>query len=300
MILFGAGASFGAGSIAPERPPLGNQLFMELARCFPGSWGSLPHEVSALFSGSFEQGMAHLWANYSQAVPELMQQMAIYFVQFRPLAVGSTLYCRLIADLSERRLLSSITFSTLNYECLLEHSIWNRGLTVNYGTEVDDAAVTVWKLHGGCNLLPEGIGATREVSFTSGVSFGTALRPAKDLNEVLEFCLGNNALPPAMCLFMPGKPIQVSAGSISEIQQAWRESVSGAEAVIVIGVHPNPADTHLWETLAAYSGTLAYVGDSEAFTKWAAAYRSGRQHECIGSTFEAAYDNLLQLAAHHA
>lgn len=300
VILFGAGASFGAGSVVPERPPLGNQLFLELSKCFPAGWGALPVEVRALFSESFEQGMAHLWANYSQVVPELMQQMAIYFVQFRPLALGSTLYCRLIADLSERRSLNSITFSTLNYECLLEHSIWNRGLTVNYGAQPSDGAVTVWKLHGGCNLLPEGIGATRDVSFTSGVSFGTTLRPAKDLNEVFEFCLGNNALPPAMCLFMPGKPIQVSAGSISEIQEAWRAAVNGAEAVIVVGVHPNPDDTHLWETLAAYSGTLTYVGDSEAFTKWAAAHRSGRRHECIGSTFETAYDKLLQLATTHA
>lgn len=293
VILFGAGASFGAGEIAPERPPLGNALHSELARCFPTSWGALPADLDRLFQQSFEQGMERLWQDHSQVVADLMQHMAIYFVQFRPREFGRTLYCRLVGDLSSCGVLDRIALSTLNYECLLEYSIWNRGLVVNYGDVPMADAVTVWKLHGGCNLLPEGIGASRGISFTRGVSFGTALRPARDFNEVLEFCLGDNALPPAMCLFMPGKPIQVSEGSISAIQQAWRNAVTSAAHVVIVGVHPNTQDTHLWDTLAIASCTLSYVGDAIAFERWAAAHRPNQSNRFLGPTFEKSYDAVL-------
>ena len=294
VILFGAGASYGAGDIVPERPPLGNALHAELARCFPGSWGALPREVHDLFSSSFERGMERLWEQYSAVVAELMQHMAIYFVQFRPRTLGSTLYCRLIGDLAERGALDRTVLSTLNYECLLEQSIWYRQLTVNYGDVQTLEAVTVWKLHGGCNLLPQGIGAGRGITFTRGIEFGTAIRPASDLNEVFEFCLGDNALPPAMCLFMPGKPVQVSAGSISAIQQAWRNAVAAATTVAVIGVHPNPEDTHLWSVLSVFDGELCYVGDAVAFGRWAKAERGGRKCAILGETFAGAYDAIIQ------
>jgi hypothetical protein len=249
VFLFGAGASFGAGDIIPERPPLGNALFAELARCFRGSWGSLPDEVAALFSSNFEKGMAVLWERFSPAVPELMQQMAIYFVQFRPRAPGTTLYCRLINAIEKTSARERVLLSTLNYECLLELAVWQARVPVHYGEFPHPDGVTIWKLHGACNFLPEGVAARRGVSFASGVGFGTAIRPAKDLNEVLEFCLGDNALPPVMCLFMPGKPIQVSAGSISAIQAAWREQVARAEKVAVVGVFPNAEDNHVWDSL---------------------------------------------------
>jgi hypothetical protein len=41
-VLIGAGASFGAGGIAPHRPPLGAELFDRLQKEFPDSWVSLP------------------------------------------------------------------------------------------------------------------------------------------------------------------------------------------------------------------------------------------------------------------
>jgi hypothetical protein len=294
-ILFGAGASYGVGDIVPERPPLGNQLFAELARCFRGSWGALPSEVALLFAENFEKGMALLWERFSPSVPALMQHMAIYFVQLRPRSPGATLYCRLVRAIEAAGARERVLLSTLNYECLLEHSIWHASVPVNYGDFPNRDGITVWKLHGACNLLPEGIAATRGVSFSSGVGFGTAIRPAKDLNEVLEFCLGDNSLPPVMCLFMPGKPIQVSAGSISAVQAAWREKVLTADRVAVVGVFPNVEDTHVWDTLAKVPGELVYVGAAEPFEKWVAEYRSGRPARLLAERFDAAFDSLVNL-----
>ena len=294
-ILFGAGASYGAGDIVPERPPLGNQLFAELARCFRGSWGSLPAEVAQLFSENFEKGMALLWERFSTFVPALMQHMASFFVQFRPRKPATTLYCRLIRAIEAAHARERILLSTLNYECLLEHSIWQASLPVNYGDFPQADGITVWKLHGACNLLPEGVAATRGVSYTSGIGFGTAIRPAKDLNEVLEFCLGDNSLPPVMCLFMPGKPIQVSAGSISAVQAAWREKVMAADRVAVVGVFPNVEDTHVWDVLANVPGELFYVGGADPFQQWAAKYRGDKPTKLLAERFDAAFDSLIDL-----
>lgn len=294
-ILFGAGASYGVGDIVPERPPLGNQLFAELARCFRGSWGSLPAEVAQLFAENFEKGMALLWERFSPSVPTLMQHMAIYFVQFRPRSPGATLYCRLVRAIETASARERVLLSTLNYECLLDHSIWHMSVPVNYGDFPNGGGITVWKLHGACNLLPVGIAATRGVSFTSGVGFGTTIRPAKDLNEILEFCLGDNSLPPVMCLFMPGKPIQVSAGSISGVQAAWREKVMTADRVAVVGVFPNVEDTHVWDTLANIQGELIYVGGADPFEKWRAQYRPDKPAKLLAERFDAAFEPLINL-----
>jgi hypothetical protein len=295
LILFGAGASFGAGEILPERPPLGNQLFAELARSFPGSWGSMPAELNRLFAANFERGMELLWKQFSPVVPGLMQHMAIYFVQFRPRQPGETLYCKLIRQIEAAHGRERVLLSTLNYECLLEQSVWSAGVPVNYGEFPDPGAITIWKLHGACNMFPDGIMATRAASFSSGATFGTGIRVAKDFNEVLEFCLGDNALPPVMCLFMPEKPVQASPSAIGALQAAWRARVMEAEKVAVVGVFPNLQDTHVWNALADAPGHLYYVGGEAPFREWVDQHRSGKPATFLGERFDAAFDRLTKL-----
>ena len=66
LFLFGAGASYGAGDILPEKPPLGNQLYDALSSVYPQSWGSLPPSVTEKFKeGNFEDGMGEIYENYS-------------------------------------------------------------------------------------------------------------------------------------------------------------------------------------------------------------------------------------------
>lgn len=295
VVLFGAGASFGGGEFIPERPPLGNGLYEELARCFKGSWGALPAEVTEMFTDNFERGMAFVWEHWSEAVPTLMQHMAIYFVQFRPKQPGETLYCKFVREIESKNARTRVLLSTLNYECLLEHSISNAGVSVNYGDFPDENAISLWKLHGGCNLIPDGIGASRDVSFTSGVSFGTSIRPVNDLNEVLEFCLGDNALPPVMCMFMLNKPVQVAPESILALQEAWRDQVMSATHIAVVGVYPNSDDTHLWNCLADAPGELIYVGGATAFKNWADEKRGGKPCRVLAERFDVAFDELVEL-----
>lgn len=60
VFLFGAGASAGAGNILPERPPLGAELFSELLRLFPGSWGLVPQDIQNRLLADFEDEMGAL------------------------------------------------------------------------------------------------------------------------------------------------------------------------------------------------------------------------------------------------
>ena len=88
VVLFGAGASYGAGDIMPYNPPLGHQLFEALARYSPHTWGSLHDDVSKQFklNSNFEPGMRAIWERSDQARPELpnlLRDMAHYLSQFR-------------------------------------------------------------------------------------------------------------------------------------------------------------------------------------------------------------------------
>jgi len=128
VILFGAGASFGAGGIIPNNPPLGVELYPELAKSFPKSWGALPDDAKGQFASNFEKGMGIIWDKYSGAIMELMRHMALYFAQFRPRQPGSTAYATLAKEIRQRKLENQIIIATLNYECLLELEFSHAGL----------------------------------------------------------------------------------------------------------------------------------------------------------------------------
>ena len=65
-ILFGAGATFGAGDVSPYPPPLGDGLFAELEANYSATWGTLPNTMKDKLRSDFEEGMADIWN-----VPEL-------------------------------------------------------------------------------------------------------------------------------------------------------------------------------------------------------------------------------------
>lgn len=69
VILFGAGASYGSDNSGI--PPLGNNLFSELARFNPHGWGALPSEFRKVFNNDFEQGMLTLASERPHDLPIL-------------------------------------------------------------------------------------------------------------------------------------------------------------------------------------------------------------------------------------
>lgn len=290
--LFGAGASAGAGSILPERPPLGSQLFKELRRLCPGSWGSLPASFRAQLENDFEAGMAQVASELSVVVPALMRDMAVYFIQFRASGRAS-LYDRLVRDLGERGLLGSAVFSTLNYECVLEYALLDAGLQIDYFGNAGAAAQRVLKLHGSCNMFSVGVQATPGITYTGGVVFEGGIQAWLDPSRVIEHCLVETALAPVMCQYMEGKPTSVSPSALNVIQERWLGLVDASAAVICIGVRPHRPDAHIWEPLARFSGKLLFIGDEAQFAKWASECRA-HSSTWLASRFSTGYKALLR------
>lgn len=296
VVLFGAGASHGEVGILPSTPPLGSGLYQELASMFPTTWGTLQSSLQARFHNNFEDGMSTLWNSGSHAIPVLMQQMAIFFARYQLSYQKVDTYSRLLEDIKQSGKLSSVRFSSLNYDCLFEIGASLAGRTVNYFDDVpaSDSDVMVWKLHGSCNFLPHGgVTATRDVSFSSGVTFGTGVRLVNP-NEVATYCMSDTALYPVMAVYARGKPVQIASGIIQRIQGFWATAIESASTVIVIGVNPHPADKHIWEPLSATEAKLLFVGNKSAFSDWQSTYRRDRDSVYLGGRFDSCIREIIQ------
>lgn len=262
---------------------------------FPRSWGNLPGDLHALFLNNFEAGMGSLWDRGSHAIPNLMQQMAIFFARYSLMPSRSDSYSWFLDHLAIAEKLDDVIFSSLNYECLLEIAASRSGRSVNYLSEHTPSAqsVTVWKLHGSCNFLPgENITATRGVSFSPGVSMNPGVRVVNP-SQVAPYCTGNTALYPIMSVYARGKPVQISPYVTDTLEAWWKTAVETADVVAVIGVHPHPVDEHIWLPLATTDATVLLVGNEPATSAWIDDIRQGKHSAYIGPRF---HDHLQELA----
>lgn len=301
IFLFGAGASYGSGGILPEPPPLGFQLYKILQENYPASWGSFPKEIDQAFSSNssndFEQGMQVIYENYGEAIPSLMREMAIYFIQFRPHNCA-TLYDRLINDLNAMGVLSRVLFSTLNYECVLDLSLIEQGYSISYFDEGNESVVPVWKLHGSCNMFSHGLQAGPGITYGTGISWEGGVQAFLDVNRVVQHCLTETALAPVMSLYMRGKLLNVSPSSIHQLREAWSQKVAQSAMVVCIGVRPIEDDSHIWEPIAKAESPLLFVGNHESLMGWRNSKRGITEY--LGSRFHTAYTSILDRVTHYA
>jgi hypothetical protein len=294
IFLFGAGASYGAGSVLPEKPPLGFQLYSILEHVYPGTWGALPQNIKDGFrnSNNFEIGMKLVYEQFGGYIPILMRDMAIYFIQFRPYN-KATLYCRLIEDIQKIGLVNRCLFSTLNYECLLEYSLLEHGLPISYFDDANLLTIPVWKLHGSCNMFSQSIQASQGVFYSTGVTWDGNVQAFLDPNKVIQHCLVETGLAPVMSLYMEGKILNVSPSVIKQLQQAWADRVSHANVLFLIGINPNVQDSHIWEPLAKSKAILYFIGDEKALENWKEARRAGFT-EFLSDKFNIAYPSIVR------
>lgn len=295
LILFGAGASHGCSDVFPDTPPLGGQLFDELVRCYPSSWGGLPKDVGQTFSSQgFEKGMDVLYKSYN--VLGLMSHMGLYFVQFRPKQLGSTAYAELARCVKDRGLESIVTLSTLNYECILELELSNIGLSFDYGfTPREKGRIPLLKPHGSCNFLLQGIsGPPGAISMGYQAAIDGPMRAEPELSRVAEHCL-TNSLPPVMCYFMEGKPVQVATNAIKQIQKRWQEEAQTSAAIVVVGVAVNPDDTHIWDFVRDSKAAVGYVApkkSTQSFQKWCQQNRPQQHNVSLGDSFVKSIESI--------
>lgn len=297
VFLFGAGASYGSGPCAPHQPPLGGQLFAEL-QARGGAAARVDPDLAAAFLEDFEVGMDRFLAERNTQTAELLRDMARYLAPISPLAGNH--YIDLVRILIAAR--KKFVVVTTNYDMLIEHAIMREGYKITYGNlPVPAGEVSLLKIHGSCNFLPDfGTNTIRVGSFDlshspKAVAVDAPVKFAQSAEEVLNFCNGDSGMAPALALYAPSKRVLFCPAFIEAQRQGWLSALRSAARIYVIGLRVHPVDDHIWGALARSKAPLYYAApDHGAFTKWARE-KGRRKTFVLADSFKAA---IPLIAAH--
>jgi hypothetical protein len=257
--LLGAGASAFSGPCAPQAPPLGKDLFAALT-ARGGVFTRFGTELTAAFA-DFEEGMALLRVKRPDLIAPVLRDMADYFSHFAPEAKN------LHYDFIEAVLASGspACVASLNYDLLLELAANRSGHRITYGAPpVPPRNLAILKIHGSCNFLP---------TFGGNSIQGITLIPGNETTslvdsdikvgspeEVQRYCREQTTLAPALAMYARGKKVWFSDRFVHNQHQQWVKALSTASRIVIIGVHLNTDDEHIWEPLRESRGRLLYAG----------------------------------------
>jgi hypothetical protein len=299
-VMFGAGASFGAGDVSPHAPPLGSQLYDALIDAFPSTWGALiePDEEAALRHPDvpFEKGMGLIWARNDSRTQLLVTDLGLYFTRFEP--TGETdCYARLLQMLRLRNVLARTSFASLNYDCIFELAAARQGLTINYdGARSPRRELPLVKPHGSCNFVMQGLGHNVQMTNVRMAGIGTAYYDgpleARAPSEMAQLYAAGPSMPPAISLYAPGKPSPMAPTALAQLRDRWSQAVEAATVVVVIGARVVLADSHVWDPVTRGGCDVWYVGvpvgpDFRIFEA-----RLGGRLTMFADTFDAAVSRL--------
>lgn len=285
LILFGAGASYGSGGIK-NPPPLGKNLFDELSKKFPNTWGSINQDLANSFRENFEMGMELLYNNEKQ-LASFLKDMAIYFCGFKIDILYENLYWQLIRRYTRALESGSLVLSTLNYDPLIELSALNSGRTIRYWGE--NKGIEILKLHGSCNFIKTGIRGSGNFIINKSVINGPI--ESKAPAEV-EKRMNDSPLPPAMSLYTRSKEIIIAPEQIKKILREYKKHVMSAKLIVIVGVRPNPDDHHIWDPLIKTPAKLLLIGNEDGCKEWLSAYRQKREDKWISNRFKTGFDEM--------
>jgi len=273
VILFGAGASYGAGHVVPTATPLGAHLYDALAAKYPKEWGAESHlgrMWATQFRGDFERTMSEevLPVTPSLSLLEWHRCIAEFFGRYRLEEGGLDMYSRLLSELQTRGLMERILFGSLNYDCLFEHAMLGLDLAIDY--LLDDlaplGAIPVTKIHGSCNFITGDLFSKRAYltnANASALECAFTSLPIQGLERSLRerFATYSPAYFPVLGLYSPDKPSIVAPGKLQDLRNILAETIRGATSVVLIGLRPNPHDSHLWGPIGqSRASKIAYVG----------------------------------------
>jgi len=296
-ILVGAGASYGAGAITPYPPPLGNQLFDELARYYPQSWGQLPTEYQSMLRADFETGMDELWNHPDLAPSRLFIDMGVYFTRFDPPYDGSDCYSQLIRGLQLRGLVDRTVIASLNYECVLDCTVKPLGLLLAYLGDVPPPGnIMILKPHGACNLIPQanvyGV-ALVAAGGSSGFYDGGLPQIPMSLPAVRELYANDFALPPMMSMYTRNKHSPVGRTFLDLTRRKWREWLDTCSVILVIGARPVLWDEHIWTPIIDSPAQVWFVGGKDTNYEELNKQLGSRLHY-VGATFRDSMPALVR------
>lgn len=304
VILFGAGASYGATHIEPHEPPLGNQLYRQLAVEFPNSWGPngrLGQRYRASIEQDFERAMFYEVKIREPAicVVEWYREMAYYFSQFLPDNTGKDCYTRLFSSLGE--LHETTAFATLNYDCLFDHVVWRAGRRIAHTRDEDvRGSIPILKIHGGCNLVSSDLSNARAFLTNPGSGNGCELEyiPPIRIRALLESQMKRFMHRyPVLSWYSTAKNSPLAGQVIQGIRNWWAELARRASTIAVIGVRHVADDRHVIEPIReSQASRMVYIGGDSDFQQWRSA---NDQFEHLGEKFEDSLEALCSTLKKH-
>jgi hypothetical protein len=259
VILFGAGASYGS-ELESRVPPLGEQLFDELADFAPDTWGSLLPPWPEQFRDNFETAMSSFLSKGIFAGAYQWDMADFFYGKFQ--ATPSSAYVDLINGLQE--CIKEILFATLNYETLLFQARVFSG--------IDEKDFSLCLPHGNSALFCDSVSGNRGVIYSGHVATSGRDRYFHDRREFLRE-KASNTFPPVMSYYEPSKFTVSGANYIETERTKFKAFVEKADKIAVIGTRVHAPDRHIWEPLAMARGTILYVSGAKGarcFREWAA------------------------------
>jgi hypothetical protein len=301
VFLFGAGASYGATHMLPERPPLGWEVYDRLAQAYPDVWGpkTLPGWYADGLRRDFERTM---FDEICLRIPSLnilewQRSMAMFFARFTPDESSEDLFSRLLERLKESGGFSEVVIGSLNYDCILEKAAVRLGLRVEYLSDgAGEDVARVIKIHGSSNFVTENLERHKVYLTSPGSAIGCAFECINPLlaEETLKekFAPRELRYAPVMSLYAWGKNSLVGGVKVQELRNCWRTHALYAEQLVIIGVRPNRGDTHIWETVRGTGARVYYIGGREDHRGW---QEANPRLESVGETFEDGFGELMRL-----
>ena len=297
IIVFGAGASFGAGCVLPAAPPLGAHLYDALAKAYPNVWGSesvVGNMWSAQLRNDFERAMSEeiLPKTPSLCLLEWHRDIAVFFAQYRLDAGRRDMYSLLLSELKTKGLLPRVMLASLNYDCLLEQAMLDLGLGTDYMLDPfpSEGSIPLAKIHGSCTFITDNLFSKRAYltnANASSLECSIITLPLQSLEDRLRrsFSTHDPALFPVLGLYSPDKPSIVAPAKLQTLRNALTDRINRATTLVLIGVRPNPRDPHLWCPIAqSRASTISYIGSSNDY-RILKTIQAKAIH--VGETFEA-------------
>ncbi len=294
LFLFGAGASHGSENGTEHTPALGANLFQALRARAPLTWGKLDKKYGGLFRDDFEKAMDLVIAQHPLVISELERDMAEYFFNFWP--SPHSLYIKLIQRLSD--LIHDISFSSLNYDRLLEEAILRSGFSPNYIFETyNEKEVSICLPHGCCNLflkdidIPPGCVSFDYTSDQFDSDRISVIRTYDDFRNELQ----SRALPPIMACFNPKKTLAVGRKFLEIQKMRFEKMVQSAGLIVIVGVQVREHDDHIWSPLARTNAKLVYCSGTEGmgiFKAWSSKFRVEKNDRILESYFADHFEEI--------
>jgi hypothetical protein len=266
LVLLGAGASFGSERDGVARPPLGENLFKEMAAA--GSLASeLPEDLANIFKSNFEIGMNALCEQFSKNIQRFQRELAEFLSSYSP--THDSLYIKLIKKMGWK----NTVYASLNYDLLFEQAAESLGIGSVYGNLKRAGHARLIKPHGSSNFWPD-MPAERITRSVFGAGGGDVYRgPVKPIGlmETRERCRVDDSLSPAMSLYAKGKTVQICSDYVSWHQEQFVKACRSAKRIVIVGVKVVPEDTHIWGPISRCSSRINYFGnhdDKTLFELW--------------------------------